>query len=158
MKYGSVMTRRRMLQLTGVSTLGLGTLAVTGCGAQEQKAQDAQDAQSEGDETTAQADSSGRVKISVYDPSGSVAITQSFAPRLDSLDDKTIAFVGNSMWEEERTFAEIERLLKEKYPTVTVIGQDNFPRHTQEITVENNGIAEKMQELGVDAAIVGNAG
>lgn len=149
MEQAGHMTRRRMLQLTGVSTLGVGAaLAVAGCAQQE--------AQQE--EEVVQPAAPERVKLTVYDPSGSVAITQTFAPRLDGLEGKTIAFVGNSMWEEDRTFAEIERLLSEKYPSVKVIGQENFPRHTQEITVEDNGIAETMQEMGVDAAIVGNAG
>lgn len=142
------LSRRRMLQLTGIGVLGAGTvLAGAGC--------------SSGDAGTAGgsgSEASEGVTLTVYDPTGVVEITQTYAPRLDSLDGKTIAFVGNGMWEEDRTFELIGQLIQEKYPNVTIVGQDNFPRHSDDLTKEDNGIAEKMKELNVDGVIVGNAG
>lgn len=136
-------TRRRMLQLTGV----LGASAVlAGCSSQA--------ASTESDS----AKESTSASMSVYDPSGSIEISQTFAPRLDGFENKTIAFVADDAWEDDRTFPEIERLLKEKYPTVTVIREDNFIHGIDAITVENNGLPEAMQEKNVDGVIVGNAG
>ena len=139
----SKLTRRRMLQLTGVGMLGAGAmLAGAGCSS----GGSAKDAEPEA------------VKLKVYDPTGNVVITQEFAPRLDTLDGKTIAFVGNDMWEEDRTFALLKELMEEKYSNITIIGPENFPRHTQDITKDKNGLPEMMQERNVDAVIVGNAG
>lgn len=139
------MSRRRMLQLTGMGAIGAGSLlAVVGCGSNETAGS------SVGDDEG--------ITLSVYDPSGTVEITQTYADRLDTLEGKTIAFVGNSMWEEDRTFDLIGQLIQEKYDNVVIVDQDNFPRHSDDLTKEDNGVAETMLEMGVDAAIVGNAG
>lgn len=145
MERGNRLTRRRMLQLTGVSMLGAGAvIAGAGCS-------------SGGQANTAQS-ATESVKLKVYDPSGNVEITSTFANRLDTIEGKTIAFVGNGMWEEDRTFALLKDEMTANYPGVTIIGPENFPRHSDELTVKNNGLPEKMQELGVDAVVVGNAG
>lgn len=140
------LSRRRMLQLTGVGALAAGTLLVgAGCTNKEEEQQEVKPAP-----TT--------VELVVYNPTSSVAITQLFTPRLDTLDGKTIGFVGDDSWEDDRTFLLIKDFLEKNYSGVTVITQDNFAHGIIEITKTNNGIAEKMKELGVDAAIVGNAG
>lgn len=134
-------SRRRMLQLTGTTAFAAAAaLGVAGCKQEE-----------------AEPEAAG-FSLSVYDPSGKVAITQEFTNRLDTLDGKTIAFLGNGMWEEERCFELLEKLMKEAYPTTTIITPDNFPRHSDKLTPENNGIAAMMQERGVDGVIIGNAG
>lgn len=143
------LSRRRMLQLTGVSMLGVGAMfAGAGCASDGGKGS----AAGEG------AENSGKITLSVYDPSGNIEVTQEFAQRLDSLDGKTIAFLGNGMWEEDRTFDELEKLVAEAFPNTTIITPDNFPRHSDDLTKEDNGIADMMKEFNVDGVIVGNAG
>lgn len=143
---GMKLTRRRMLQLTGVGMLGAGvTFAGAGCSNNA--------ASSSGSSA-----SDGSVTLSVYDPTGEVEITQEFAERLDGLDGKTIAFVGNGMWEEDRTFLLLQELMESKYSDITIITPDNFPRTSDLITVDDNGLPEMMEEMGVDGVIVGNAG
>ena len=132
-------SRRRMLQLTGTTAFAAAAFGIAGCKKEEEPV-------------------STDITLSVYDPSGKVAVTQQFTKRLDTLDGKTIAFLGNGMWEEERCFELLEKLMKEAYPTTTIITADNFPRHSDKLTPENNGIAAMMQERGVDGVIVGNAG
>ena len=139
MQENSGISRRRMLQLTGTTAFAAAALGVAGCKKEEPE------------------EPKG-ITLSVYDPSGSVAITQQFTERLDTLDGKTIAFLGNGMWEEERCFELLEKLMKEAYPNTTIITADNFPRHSDKLTAAKNGIPEKMKELGVDGAIIGNAG
>ena len=134
------LTRRRMLQLTGTTAFAAAALGIAGCKKEEPEPVPT------------------GITLSVYDPSGRVEITQTFAPRLDTLDGKTIAFLGNGMWEEERCFDLLEKLMKEAYPTTTIITADNFPRHSDKLTPEKNGIAAMMKERGVDGVIVGNAG
>ena len=134
------MSRRRMLQLTGISTLAAGAAALVGCKQEEEPAAP----------TT--------LTIETLDPCGSVAITQHFVDRLDTLEGKTIAFVTNDDWESSRTFPLLEELITKKFPGVTIIREDNFARGVNDITKDNNGIAEVMKEKGVDGAILGNAG
>ena len=136
------MTRRRWLQMAGV--LGAGAL-LTGCASQPSGG-DAKDAKT------------SAVELSVYDPTGSIEITQTFAPRLDTLEGKTIAFVSDDAWEDARTFALMQDMFAEKYPNVNIITQDNFIHGIGMITEANNGLPEAMLEKGVDAVIVGNAG
>ena len=138
----SGMTRRRLLQLTGTTAFAAAALGIAGCKQEEGETEPV----------------STEFKLSVYDPTGKVEITQSFTPRLDTLDGKTIAFLGNGMWEEERCFELLEKLMKENYPTTTIITADNFPRKSDKLTQDNNGIAAMMKELGVDGVVVGNAG
>ena len=141
-KISAGMSRRRMLQLTGVAGLGA---FLAGCAKEEVPVPEP----AEADTTTS---------LKVYDPSGSVQVTQLFSPRLDTLDGKTIAFVADDAWEDERTFAVIKQLLEKNYPTINIITQDNFIHGIGAITAAKNGIPEKMKELGVDGAIIGNAG
>lgn len=108
MEHGNDLTRRRMLQLTGVGVLGAGAmLAGVGC--------------SSGNTPSSSSTKTESVELTVYDPTGSIEITQTFAPRLDSLDNKTIAFVGDDMWEEDRTFPLIKQLMEQKYPSITIL-------------------------------------
>ncbi|MFC1861805.1 hypothetical protein ACFLX6_00720, partial [Chloroflexota bacterium] len=41
--------------------------------------------------------------IEVYDPTGTIEITQLYAPRLADLSGKTICELSNSSWEDRRT-------------------------------------------------------
>ena len=135
-------SRRRMLQLTGVSMLGAAALA--GC-TQDNSGKEEAEPQPQ------------TYKLEVYSPAGVVAITQHFVERLGSLEGKTIGFVSNGAWEEDRTFAAIQKYLEDVYHC-TVIDAHQVPFGKDEITKDNNGVLEAMQALGVEAAIVGNAG
>lgn len=139
------MSRRRALQLTGAGVVGAGAF-LAGCKKEEPAP------------APAPAPAPEKVELTLFDPTGAIEITQLHQPRLDTLDGKTIGFVSDKAWEDERTFALIKELLVAKYPTVTILDQSNFLSGIEEITKDNNGIAEVMQEMGVDAAIIGNAG
>ena len=140
------MSRRRALQLGAALAAGaLGSAALAGCKKEEESAP-----------TPAPTPTTYEMKI--FDPTGSIEIKQLHAPRLDTLEGKTIGFVSDDAWEDDRTFAELKRLIERDYPSITIITQDNFTHGIEAITKDNNGIAPKMKEMGVDAAIVGNAG
>ena len=80
-----------------------------------------------------------------------------YAPRLDALEGRTIAFVSNGSYEEARSFAFLREALQRKYHC-SVIDRDAFPIGRGVLAKENNGVAETMAGLGADAAILGNAG
>ena len=96
--------------------------------------------------------------IKLYDPTGNVAITQTHAPRLDTIEGKTIGLVVNDVWESDRIAAKLTELFAAQYPSVTILGPENFTRGSEYITLDNNGIYEQATELGVDGIIVMAAG
>ena len=142
-------TRRHMLQLTGAGVLGAAALASVGCdGASKEVVE----------EKTEAPVTPAKQTYTVYDPTGSVEITQTYAPRLDTVDGKTIAFASDGMWADDRTFELITELFAEKHPTTTIIRETNFPIGIDALTKPDNPIVGMMQDLKVDAAIIGNAG
>lgn len=163
MKKTLSLTRRKMLQLTG--TVGAGAL-LAACAPKVEETVAPVDptvaptvVPTEAAATAVPTEAaSAPVSLTVYNPTGSFRVTQTFVPRLDTLDGKTIAFVSNDSWEADRTFPLIQQLLQERYPTATIITSDNFSHGTDRITVANSGLGEQLLEAGAQAAIVGNAG
>ena len=138
------LSRRRMLELTGAGMFGAAMLA--GCNSS---------GQGEADPTPVD---DGPKTIKLYDPTGNVAITQTHAPRLDTIEGKTIGLVVNDVWESDRIAEKLTELFAAKYPSVKILGPDNFTRGSEYITVDNNGIYEQAEALGVDGIIVMAAG
>ena len=105
---------------------------------------------------------SGEQIYSIVSPVGYNAVESApQAPRLDTLDGKTIALVGGSFMA-ATTHPELKKCILEKYPTATVymlneVGSGGpysvYGQSTQTINFQ-----AKLQELGVDAVISGNCG
>jgi hypothetical protein len=82
------------------------------------------------------------------------------APRLDTLNGKTICEVYNDMFRGDRTFPKIRELLKKRYQDVNIIPYSEFP------SLEVAGIIEdKLKDLSTglaqkncDVLIAGNGG
>lgn len=83
------------------------------------------------------------------------------APRLDTLEGKTIALVGGSFMA-STTHAELKKCIQEAYPTAKIymfneVGTGGpysvYGQSTQTVNFQN-----KLKELGVDAVISGNCG
>jgi len=100
---------------------------------------------------------------SVVSPVGRASvemITQ--APRLETLEGKTIAVVGVSFMTDV-THPQIKRLIKENYPTAKVLLLDEIgfsgPYPAPGVTrKQNEEFKKKLQEMNVDAVISGNGG
>jgi hypothetical protein len=81
------------------------------------------------------------------------------APRLNTLDGKTIALVGGS-FNASITHAELKKLILEKFPTAKVfvlseVGNANqYYAQSKQVKV----FQDKLRQLGVDAVVSGNAG
>jgi len=106
--------------------------------------------------TPAAAGEAGPVTLELFDPSGAFEVVDMHAPRLESLEGKTICEISNGSWEDERTFPLIRELLQEQFPTATFVPYTEFPVGTAEI--QEPGLDELAMSKGCDAAIVGNAG
>ena len=96
------------------------------------------------------------VTLKVYDPTGAFEVTNTFAARLDNLSGKTICEVSDVMWEADRTFPLIAKLLQNMYPATKIITYDKFP--ILDTTKDVAGLEDAIKKAGCQAAIVGNAG
>lgn len=95
------------------------------------------------------------VSLEFHDPSGTLAITQAFAPRLDTLAGKRIGFVSNEQWQAYRMLPMLKEMLDADFPGIEVLPIDAFPQGNALIGTDET--AALVKQSGVDAVIVGNA-
>ncbi len=77
-------------------------------------------------EPTSSAQAQAPVTLTVYDPTGSIQVTQLNAKRLDTLAGKTICQLSDGMWQDSRTFPVITELLQKQFPTAKIIPFTEF--------------------------------
>lgn len=94
------------------------------------------------------------VSLEVYDPTGTVDVTETHAPRLKTLSGKTICELSDRVWEDYRTFPNIRKLLLRRFPDAKIIPYTEFPGI---YGVTDEALAEAVKKNGCDGAIVGNA-
>jgi hypothetical protein len=98
----------------------------------------------------------GPVTLEVSDPTGAFEVTVVHAPRLDTLEGKTICELSvGGAWQWERTFPLIGELLKNAYPTATIIPHTEFPIGAD---MPDQETLDLIKAKGCDAVIVGNGG
>ena len=95
------------------------------------------------------------VKLDFYDPSGGIEVTQSHAPRLDTLAGKRIGIVTNEQWQAYRTLPLIKSLFEKDFPDVEIFPIDAYPQGNALIGEEET--ARLVKKSGVDAVIIGAA-
>lgn len=84
------------------------------------------------------------------------------APRLNSLDGKTICEIWNGGFRGDESFPMIERILRERYPTARLIPYSEFPLatvasfHPEKKQETLEALRAKIKERGCDAVITGN--
>ena len=93
--------------------------------------------------------------LEVFDPSGATEVIRLHAPRLDSLDGKTIGFISNDMWQAHRMLPMLRDWLAEQYPTAMLIAETEFPMGNTLMDTEE--AVDQLEASGVDAVIIGNA-
>ena len=107
--------------------------------------------------------SAGEMMISVLSPVPESAVSpMEQAPRLKSLDDKTIALVGGSFMANV-THPELKRLILAEFPTAKVyvlseIGSAGPWPRPGVVRREKDAFQRKLRELKVDAVVSGNGG
>jgi len=90
----------------------------------------------------------------------STQLTKRGAPRLDTLDGKTIGALSNYQFHAAITFPVIRKALAKRYPTLKFISYEAFgniddPNHE---TAVNRALPDKLKEYQCDAVITGNGG
>ncbi len=108
-------------------------------------------------------DATGAVKYNVVSPVGFSTVQPiEMAPRLTTLEGKTIAIVGEDFMY-NITHPELKRLIKEHYPSAKVIMYDELPiagpYPAPGITRQSTELfRQRLIDLKVDAVIAGNGG
>jgi len=78
------------------------------------------------------------------------------APRLDTLDGKTVCQLWDFLFRGDEVFELLESGLKERYPTVKFVSWKEFgSTHGSDEREILANLPEKMKSLGVDAVISG---
>ncbi|MBI2853360.1 MAG: hypothetical protein HYX87_00380 [Chloroflexi bacterium] len=95
------------------------------------------------------------VTLEVYNPTGATEKTQRHAPRLDTLEGKTICELVNGSWQVQRTFPLIRQLLQKRFPSAKFIPYTEFPSGQD---IDSDRTADILVEKGCQGVILGNAG
>lgn len=93
-------------------------------------------------------------------PLGRKAVRSNFdAPRLATLEGKTVCELWNYVYYGDQSFAIIEELLKKRYPNIRFINYAQFGNthgKTEKEVIES--LPDKLAEYGCDAVLSGNGG
>jgi hypothetical protein len=99
----------------------------------------------------------GRAMYKVVWPSGqSTQPPQALAPRLDTLEDKTICGLSNGRYYFAETWPLIKKLLLQKYPGIKFVDWEKFdiiPDKDEGAVLR--ALPEKLRKYGCDAVISG---
>jgi hypothetical protein len=93
--------------------------------------------------------------LEIFDPSGATEITRLHAPRLPSLEGKTVAMLSDDMWQAHRMLPMLRELLGARFANVIILPETEFPMGNS--AIDRDETADMFVEKGVDAVIVGNA-
>jgi hypothetical protein len=102
------------------------------------------------------------VELIVSSPVSEVAINRGNAPRLDTLNGKTVCEVwATGHYGADRTFPVIRRMLQERFPDVKNVPYTEFDIGKPDISKRwgpLSKVAEILKGKGCDAVILGNGG
>lgn len=93
--------------------------------------------------------------LEVFDPSGASEVTHLHAPRLDTLEGKTIGFISNDMWQAHRMLPMLRDWIAQNHPSATLIAESEFPMGNT--LMDTDEAVDQLEARGVDAVIIGNA-
>jgi hypothetical protein len=95
--------------------------------------------------------------MTVIDPTSDYEVTSAFAPRLDTLNNKTIAFhaCAPTKWQPHRIFPYIQDKLSQKFTGMKFIPLTEFPQ--SQAGIDSADTAKSAKDKGANAVINGFA-
>ena len=105
-----------------------------------------------------------KAALKVVSPLGDETVEKiTMAPRLDSLEGKTIGLVANGSFKSNVTLSVIAELLSKTFTTARVIPYTDMPRSFNApppgtTTEERTALEAALRKSGCDAVITGNGG
>jgi hypothetical protein len=99
------------------------------------------------------------MNLEVFVPTGSAPDSNKYpyAPRLASLNGKTIGEISNRLWAADRIFPVIRDLLCQRFPGIRFLPYTDFPSGSDKIMDDEN-LGELVLANGCDAVIGASAG
>ena len=102
------------------------------------------------------------VKLEVSSPLSEVAVNRGNAPRLNTLNGKTICEIWTTgVYGGDRTFPIIRKALQEQYPGITIVPYTEFPLgkpKSSERWAPLDQVAGILRSKKCDAVLLGNGG
>ncbi len=98
-----------------------------------------------------------KVKLEVYNPSGTFEMTAGHAPRVASLSGKTICELSNDHWQNYKTFPLIRELLRKQFPDANFVPYTEFPVGSHNNKIDVDEIGKIIAGRGCQAVIGGNS-
>lgn len=84
------------------------------------------------------------------------AVLRPLAPRLDSLEGKTVAQLWDYLFRGDEIFPMLEEALGERYPGIRFVSYDTFgSTHSEDERQILADLPGRLKEMGVDAVISG---
>lgn len=146
-----------------ISTLALAILLTVAVGVRQRAS--AQLSTHEGNQAEGASKSSAEPVYRVVSPLGDPAVKMiAMAPRLNTLNGKTVCLVWNKAFKADITLPVIGKSLKDKYPDIKIIPHTEIDAAIQAVSRENPSADEAailravLKENGCDALISGNGG
>ncbi|MBI2857800.1 MAG: hypothetical protein HYX90_01875 [Chloroflexi bacterium] len=99
---------------------------------------------------------SGAVTLEVLNPCGEIETTSLHAPRLGTLQGKTIGELWNGLFRGEQTFPYIRESLSRRFADIKFVTYDQFP--VGQFQIDSDASADLVQQKGCQAVIIGNGG
>ena len=97
--------------------------------------------------------------LEVLNPTGATERTSLHAPRLDTLEGKTICELSNDSWQAHRTFPLVRELLSKRFPTLKIVPCTELPFGRGGFEgIDTDEAADFIAEKGYQGVIIGNAG
>jgi len=106
---------------------------------------------------TATAPAAASYSMTVMDPTSDYSITKTFATRLDTLNNKTIAFhaCAPTKWQPHRIFPYVQDKLMQKFTGMKFIPLTEFPQ--SQAGIDSATTAQSAKDKGANAVINGFA-
>jgi hypothetical protein len=93
--------------------------------------------------------------MQVLNPTGASEITRLHAPRVDTLNGKTIGVLSNDVWQAHRTLPLVCELLKQQFPNSAIAPLEDVKLGNE--AIEKDETADLVKKRGWDAVVIGNA-
>ena len=93
--------------------------------------------------------------LDIFAPTGATEILQLHAPRLKSLEGKTIGFISNDEWQAHRILPLVTELMQKQFDGLKTIPYTKFS--IGNMNIDSDETVEHAKKLCVDAVIIGNA-
>ena len=91
----------------------------------------------------------------VQHPQGASEVAQLHAPRLASLENKTIALLSDDMWQAHRMLPLLRETLAAEVADLSNVAESELPQGT--LAIDREETVDEVLARGADAVVVGNA-